>query len=294
MKQDFLKGKKILIAEDDFVNQKLITHSMQSTGAEFTIAGNGAEAIEYLLEGKYDLILMDINMPEMDGFEATEYIRKTLKMQIPIIAMTGWSSKDDNNKFERIGMNGTLPKPFGLDALYKTLGDLLTNQASAATVPVAVSMAPIAQTAAPIVEAAAPVVAVHVSPVPAPATPITPQAETSSDMLTVDLTLLNDLSESDNEYKKTIINMFLETMPETIQQIEKEFALKNWDAFSKAAHYAKSSLSVINVEELRLLVGKMEVYAKKLENLDLLGGMVQEMKSKYAKVVLILEEEMRK
>jgi CheY-like chemotaxis protein/HPt (histidine-containing phosphotransfer) domain-containing protein len=269
---------------------------MQSTGAEFTIAGNGAEAIECLLEGKYDLILMDINMPEMDGFEATEYIRKTLKLQIPIIAMTGWSSKDDNNKFERVGMNGTLPKPFGLDALYKTLGDLLNQQVATPIANTPIATAPM-MAAAPVVESmqsiAAPIATAPVQSVnPAPV--VSPQVEKNASMLTVDLSLLNELSESDNEYKKTIINMFLETMPETIQQIEKEFAAENWDAFSKAAHYAKSSLSVINVEQLRLLVGKMELYAKKLENLDQLGGMVKEMKDQYAKVVLILNDEMLK
>ncbi len=268
MKNDFLKGKRILIAEDDFVNQKLIMHSMQATGAQFTIAGNGAEAIECLLENEFDLILMDINMPEMDGFEATEYIRKTLKLDIPIIAMTGWSSKEDTNKFERVGMNGALPKPFGLDALYKTLGDIL-----------------VAKIAVPVNTPA--------EPKPTPDIVQKPVND-EDDMPTVDLTMLNELSESDNEYKKTIINMFLESMPETIQQIESEFANENWDKFSKAAHYAKSSLSVINVESLRLLVGKMELYAKKLENLDQLEDMVKQMKEQYAKVVTILEAEMKK
>lgn len=272
MKNDFLKGKRILIAEDDFVNQKLIMHSMQATGAEFTIAGNGAEAIECLLENDFDLILMDINMPEMDGFEATEYIRKTLKMDIPIIAMTGWSSKEDSNKFERVGMNGALPKPFGLDALYKTLDDIL-----------------IAQITVPVITPS--------EPEPSPAAVqqfVDDEDDQDDDVPLVDLTMLNELSESDNEYKKTIINMFLETMPETIQQIDREFALENWDAFSKAAHYAKSSLSVINVESLRLLVGKMEMYAKKLEHLDQLEGMVKQMKEQYAKVVTILEAELNK
>lgn len=269
MKNDFLKDKRILIAEDDFVNQKLIMHSMQATGAQFTIAGNGAEAIECLLENEFDLVLMDINMPEMDGFEATEYIRKTLKLDIPIIAMTGWSSKEDTNKFERVGMNGALPKPFGLDALYKTLGDIL-----------------VAKIAVPVNTPAE---------VPNPTSDSVQKPLNIEDGIPlVDLTMLNELSESDNEYKKTIINMFLESMPETIQQIENEFANESWDKFSKAAHYAKSSLSVINVESLRLLVGKMELYAKKLENLDQLEDMVKQMKEQYAKVVTILEAEMKK
>jgi CheY-like chemotaxis protein len=86
-------GNVYLIAEDDFVNQRLISHSIQSTGANFDIAGNGKEVIELLNQGSYDLILMDINMPEMDGVEATKYIRNEMKLKTPIISMTGWSNK---------------------------------------------------------------------------------------------------------------------------------------------------------------------------------------------------------
>lgn len=255
MKNDFLKGKRILIAEDDFVNQKLINHSMQSTGAAFDIVGNGREAIELLMQGKYDMVLMDINMPEMDGFEATEYIRKNLKLKIPIIAMTGWSSKEDSNKIERIGMNGTLAKPFGLEMLYQVLNDILIAQEAVKFQQSEIS------TEAP-----------------------------KDDTLVVDLTMLNELSETDNEYKKTIINMFLDTMPETLQQLDAAHAAKDWDTLAKSAHYAKSSLSVINVEALRLLMGRIEMNAKKLENLDQLAAMIEDAKAKYARTVEYLQE----
>lgn len=258
MKNDFLKGKRVLIAEDDFVNQKLIAHSMQTTGAEFDIAGNGREVIELLMMGKYDLIMMDINMPEMDGFEATKYIRQTLKTQIPIIAMTGWSSKDEGDKFAEVGMNGSLAKPFGLDALYKTLHEVLIEH-----VAVTASVQEIKE-------------------------------ETNMDKPLVDLTMLNELSESDTEYKKTIIMMFLESMPETIRDIEAAYAARDWEALSKSAHYAKSSLSVINVEDLRLLVGRIEMNAKRLENLDQLEAMVKDVKLKYENVVAFLQDEMKK
>jgi CheY-like chemotaxis protein/HPt (histidine-containing phosphotransfer) domain-containing protein len=257
MKNDFLKGKRILIAEDDFVNQKLIAHSMQTTGAIFDIVGNGREAIEHLMMGTYDLVMMDINMPEMDGFEATEYIRKNMKLNTPIIAMTGWSSKDDSNKFEEVGMNGTLAKPFGLDILYKTLNEALID--------VKPSIAKESSETIEIDE--------------------TPK---------VDLSLLNELSESDSEYKKTIVQMFLDSMPETIQQIEDAFAIKDYDTLAKAAHYAKSSLSVINVEDLRGLVATIEMNCKKNENLEELENLVKRVKVKYNLVVEILLEELKK
>jgi len=265
MKNDFLIGKRILIAEDDFVNQKLISHSIQSTGASFDIAGNGNEVIKLLNLGTYDLILMDINMPEMDGVEATKYIRNEMKLKTPIISMTGWSNKEDLRKFEKAGMNGTLSKPFGLDILYKTLHDNL--------------------------------ISLH---------QVEPSLESNEEELieeedevidttppTVDLSLLNELSESDSEYKKTIIHMFLDSMPETIRQMEEAYHAKNYDALAKAAHYAKSSLSVINVEDLRALVARLEMNCKKMENLHELKSLVKTVKVKYDLVVQILNEELK-
>jgi CheY-like chemotaxis protein len=265
MKNDFLIGKRILIAEDDFVNQKLISHSIQSTGASFDIAGNGKEVIELLNLGTYDLILMDINMPEMDGVEATKYIRNTMKIKTPIISMTGWSNKDDINRFERAGMNGTLSKPFGLDILYKTLHDnlILLNHPPINEEEVEEEI-------------------------------IEEEEELIDDTIpSVDLSLLNELSESDSEYKKTIIHMFLDSMPETIKQIEEAYNEKNYDALAKAAHYAKSSLSVINVEDLRALVARLEMNCKKMENLHELKKLVKTVKVKYDLVVKILDEELK-
>ncbi|MFX7567120.1 response regulator, partial [Acinetobacter baumannii] len=86
--------------------------------------GNGQEALDMLKKARYDLILMDINMPEMDGFEATEIIRRDIDKEIPIIAMTGWSSRTEGDKFAKTGMNGVLSKPFGLEALFKTLNEV--------------------------------------------------------------------------------------------------------------------------------------------------------------------------
>jgi CheY-like chemotaxis protein len=265
MKNDFLTGKRILIAEDDFVNQKLISHSIQSTGASFDIAGNGKEVIDLLNLGTYDLILMDINMPEMDGVEATKYIRNEMKIKTPIISMTGWSNKEDIRKFEKAGMNGTLSKPFGLDILYKTLHDNLIslNQTTNSEEKIEEEI----EEEEEVIDTTPP---------------------------SVDLSLLNELSESDSEYKKTIIHMFLDSMPETIKQIEEAYQEKNYDALAKAAHYAKSSLSVINVEDLRALVARLELNCKKMENLHELKSLVKTVKVKYDLVVKILDEELKK
>lgn len=258
MNTDFLKGKRILIAEDDFVNQKLITHSLNTTGAVFDIAGNGLEAIELLKSGQYDLILMDINMPEMDGFEATRIIRKEINPSIPIIAMTGWSSRTEGDKFTEVGMNGCLAKPFGLDALYKTLDAIL--QATVAAVPA---------------ESGAGSEAV-------------PSATEAS---LLDLDMLNELAEGDNDYKITIINMFLETMPETMQKMEEYLGASDWENFYKTAHYAKSSLSVVKVPEMHKLAQAMERNGRQLSSLETIPGMLDLFKKYFEQAKIELNKE---
>ncbi len=252
MNTDFLQGKRILIAEDDFVNQKLITHSLKPTGVSFDIAGNGLEAIELLRKGDYDLILMDINMPEMDGFEATQIIRKDINKTIPIIAMTGWSSRTEGDKFTKVGMNGCLAKPFGLDALYKTLDEIFHNN------PDFKNEAPAPTTVAPV----------------------------------VDLNMLNELAEGDSEYKGTIINMFLESMPDTIRQMEANLSAQDWTALYKSAHYAKSSLSVIKVAEMYKLAHTIETASKQQIQLETIAPALKLFSKNFEEVKAILLTEM--
>ena len=280
MNTDFLKGKKILIAEDDFVNQKLITHSLNTTGVIFDIAGNGQEALDMLKKARYDLILMDINMPEMDGFEATEIIRRDIDKEIPIIAMTGWSSRTEGDKFAKTGMNGVLSKPFGLEALFKTLNEVLE--------PVTNSVIPEASEEIPI--QAAPVIQ------NTPPKPIQPPVEKSiaMKMPEVDLEMLNELAEGDNEYKATIINMFLEGMPESIQKMETNLADKDWENMYKSAHYAKSSLSVVKIPVMYDLAHGMEIKAKQQQQLEEIAAALKLFKEYFASASIYLKNELAK
>lgn len=131
-----LKGKKFLVVEDNEVNQKLVAYVLKKVGGAVDIAHNGRMAID-LLENKkahYDLIIMDIQMPVMDGYEATEYIRTVLQLQTPIIAMTATALKGDQEKAELVGMNEFMLKPFDFDDLYKRLARLLSTKKESLTV----------------------------------------------------------------------------------------------------------------------------------------------------------------
>lgn len=126
--RSLLSGKKFLVAEDNEVNQKVIRHVLQKAGGAVDIANNGLEAVSYLQKNKdYNLIIMDLQMPEMDGYAATKYIRNVMNLSIPIIAMTASALKGEKAKCLEIGMNDYLSKPFDFSLIYNRINELLGN-----------------------------------------------------------------------------------------------------------------------------------------------------------------------
>jgi signal transduction histidine kinase len=123
-----LAGKRFLVAEDNEINQKLIDYVLRKAGATVEMFSNGADAIRHLKQDHvFDLIIMDIQMPEMDGYETTRYIRNDLKLQTPIIAMTATAMKGEQLQCIESGMNEYMTKPFEFTELYKRIGTLLAS-----------------------------------------------------------------------------------------------------------------------------------------------------------------------
>lgn len=119
-------NKKFLIVEDNEVNQRVIKQVLQRAGGAVDIVSNGLEAISQLKKNKaYNLIIMDLQMPKMDGYAATKYIRNVMKLSIPIIAMTASALKGEKSKCIEIGMNDYLSKPFDISFIYKRISMLL-------------------------------------------------------------------------------------------------------------------------------------------------------------------------
>jgi len=120
----------ILLAEDNIINQKVAMALIAKTGIPTEIAADGKNAVDMLRQGHFDLVLMDVQMPNMDGLTATQFIRKELKMHhIPIIAMTAHAMKGDKERCLEVGMNDYISKPIQPVELYSTLGKwLLTNE----------------------------------------------------------------------------------------------------------------------------------------------------------------------
>jgi len=114
---------RVLLAEDNLVNQKLATRLLEKRGHSVTVVGNGREAVEALARQYFDLVLMDVQMPEMDGFEAVGVIRdkeKTSGAHQPVVALTAHAMKGDKERCLEAGMDFYLTKPIHsteLDAL---------------------------------------------------------------------------------------------------------------------------------------------------------------------------------
>lgn len=115
-----LEGKRILVAEDNMINQEIVIGLLEDSKIIIDIAENGEEAVALHAKNCYELILMDIQMPILDGYEAAKIIRKTDKT-IPIIALTASAMKEDVAKSKESGMNDHLNKPIEVTHLYQTL-----------------------------------------------------------------------------------------------------------------------------------------------------------------------------
>ena len=125
----------VLLAEDNPDNQRLVQFHLQRVGATLDIAGNGREAVERALENSYDLILMDMQMPEMDGVEAAELLRQA-GYDIPIVALTANISREDRERCERAGFDDFLTKPFDKVRLNHVLKQYLKPATSDGREPV--------------------------------------------------------------------------------------------------------------------------------------------------------------
>ena len=127
---DVLKAAKVLIAEDNFMNQKLISEIMRKWGIKFELVNDGMEAIEKLAEKHFDIILMDVNMPRLNGYDAAEKIRSDVNnsnQNIPIIALTAAALQSERDKVYTSGMNEFVSKPFVPANLKKIMIELLVR-----------------------------------------------------------------------------------------------------------------------------------------------------------------------
>ncbi len=135
-----LRGLRVMLVEDNPINQQLAVELMQEQGAQVDVAGNGQEGVDHINRhepGYYNVVLMDLQMPVMDGYEATRLLRRDARhVNLPIIAMTAHAMADERQRCMVLGMNGHISKPIDPEVLYATLAGFLTVSANERPGPV--------------------------------------------------------------------------------------------------------------------------------------------------------------
>ena len=128
---DLLEGH-VLLVEDNPINQQVLNKLMEKIGVRVTTVDNGNEAIHLLRSNPaaFDLILMDCQLPQLNGWETTQIIREDLKLKMPILALTAFAQQEDKRRSQEAGMDGFLAKPVRLATLHQILSDYLPKQTS--------------------------------------------------------------------------------------------------------------------------------------------------------------------
>ncbi|MGY3089184.1 PAS domain S-box-containing protein [Hymenobacter sp. UYAg731] len=197
------KDVKILVVEDIALNQLLMKTLLEDFGFEMEVAGNGRIAVDMLRTTRYDIILMDLQMPEMNGFEATEYIRTQLKLTTPIIALTADVTTVDVEKCKAVGMNDYISKPIDDKLLYSKIIKYLKSSGynKLALLP--------GQTEA--------------------------EAEPQPLATCVNFDYLRRITKSDARMAE-MIYLYLQEIPPLVQTMKKAIAENEWSALKSATH----------------------------------------------------------
>jgi PAS domain S-box-containing protein len=233
------KNIKVLIVEDILLNQLLMKTLLDDFGFERDIADNGLIAIEKLQSKSYDIILMDLQMPEMNGFEATEYIRNTMNSKIPIIALTADVTTTDLARCTEVGMNDYIAKPVNERILYSKIIGLVKKRSKTKDQEIEYQL-------------------------------------TQEKLKYVDLSYLNQRTKSNPQLMMEMISLYLDQTPVLINEMKKNFTEKNWDGLSAAVHKIIPSFSIMGISnDYETLARKIYESTKAQQAMDDIENMLR-------------------
>ncbi|MFV8340894.1 response regulator [Flavobacterium sp. XS2P39] len=222
LSSNFLKGIKILLVEDNELNQLLAIKVFARWEKEIDIAENGKIAIEKIEKNNYDIILMDIQMPEMDGNEVTKYIRTNMgyKSNIPIIALTAHATLVEEKRSLESGMNDYLSKPFDFNVLLEKLHHNLMNVDRIESID------------------------------------LSEEKGTAERLL--NFNYLNEFADGDTAFIEKMVSLFLNNAPGALESILVANAIDNIIVLKAEVHKLKSSISLLGITKASLCIEIIE------------------------------------
>lgn len=216
-----LRGSRILLVEDNEMNRLVATTILEHYGIEFSEAINGEEAIRLLTKERFDLVLMDVQMPVMNGITATHVIRQQISATLPIIALTANAIKGESDKCIAAGMNAYISKPFEEAVLVRTIGSLLGKEIKMAAVQ--------------------------------NITPITPEN-------LFDLQDLRKLSCGDEKFVAKMISMFIKVAPQSLTEMKNALAKNDFEKVKSIAHSLKPSIDTLGIASMKTRIREIEAF----------------------------------
>lgn len=252
-----LEQKRILVVEDVELNQYLARHIMESWGCIVDVVENGKLAVERVMEVDFDLILMDIQMPVMDGKEATRQIRgikDERKSTVPIVALTANALKRECESYLQLGMNDCMAKPFEEPALFNTVSRNIKKVTGMNNSPASVEKT-VEEVAVNIVEKL------------------------------YDLSMVETISGGDKTFIERMMKLFLETVPGTLSDIRSTADKGEWPMLSKHAHKLKSTIDSMGINLLKKDIRDIESCVKSGEEPKVILELVE-------KVIIVMHRVM--
>lgn len=253
-----LDGFRILIAEDTAMNRKVAERLLEGWGATVKSVHDGQEAVALCQKEVFDLILMDIQMPQMDGYEATAYIRSQLPSpmnKVPIIALTASMRDTVKKKALDVGMNAYVLKPFEPDQLESVIRYYGQKRSMADS---------------------------------APQTDLLEQAEQP-----VKLAYLHKLSDGDPQFIREMLRMLQDQLPLELENLSKYIASQNWDWIYLQAHKLKYPLASVGREDLQQLLIEVETLARERGDMDILKAKFALLSEGVKRVLAFIHLQMR-
>ncbi|WP_372793683.1 PAS domain S-box protein [Lutibacter sp.] len=250
-----IKNTKVLVVEDIPLNQLLMRTILDDFGFECDIAGNGKIAIEKMETKIYDLILMDLQMPEMNGFEATEYIRNKMKSKVPIIALTADVTTVDLAKCKAVGMNDYIAKPVDDRLLYSKMVGFLKKSS--------VTIEPDVRELAKIVK-----------------------------IKCTNLNYLNERTKSNRVLMMEMISLYLEQTPPLIGTMKQSLFDKDWKLLQATVHKMIPSFSIMGISaDYEKMAREIQEYASTQQQTNNISEMVLKLEEICMQACSELEED---
>ncbi|GGG27472.1 PAS domain S-box protein [Hymenobacter glacieicola] len=227
-----LRGRRVLLTEDNRVNQLLVQVMLRGWGLHVDTASSGSEALTLFRQHPYDVVLMDIQMPGMDGVATTHLLREhpdPVRAATPVVALTAHAMHGEAERYQKAGLDAYLSKPFKQEALFHTIARVLNIDDAASQPP------------------------------PATVVEETPPAFPPGKLY--DMSSLRQFTNNDETFIRRLANLFISTTPPVVEELEHHLQEQSLTKLGAAAHHLKSSVDGLQIQSLRTILRDLEAAA---------------------------------